>query len=112
MHRNLFMPGNDTQTSMVLLRRKAPGEPDRDYPIFMAIADSVGHDKRGKTTYKRNPDGSLVLAEKEVTHTVGGEVQKLKVLEPIVDDELEDIAEAYHKWLASMTEPRQAFRVS
>jgi len=34
------------------------------YPIFMGIADKVGYDRRGKTLYRANPDGS------EITHTV------------------------------------------
>src|SRR5262249_9198744 len=67
MHRDLFQPHNDTQTSMVLLRKWGVGESAQtvgDYPIFMAIADTVGHNKRGKTIYKRSPDGSLILEDK------------------------------------------------
>jgi type I restriction enzyme M protein len=110
MHRNLFQPKNDTQTSMLLLRRRAPGEVAHDYPIFMAVADTVGHDRRGKTINKRNPDGTEVLERrvKESIRIVGGQVERerVEVLEPVVDDDLDDVPEAYLAWLAERA-PRQ-----
>jgi type I restriction enzyme M protein len=110
MHRDLFMPKNDTQCSMVLLRRRAPGEKVVDYPIFMAVADKIGHDKRGQHIYKRSPDGKEIFAKriKEAARIVDGELQKysVEVLEPVVDDELDDVAEAYLDWL-SKTAKRQ-----
>ncbi len=116
MQRNLFMPGNDTQTSMVLLRRKAAGEPQYDYPIFMAIADAVGHDKRGKTLYKRNPDGTLVLQERVVERerVVDGAVlrEQLIVRAPVVDDDLDDVATAYLDWLRAASQGTQAVKAS
>ena len=36
---------------------------DKDYDIFMAIADKVGHDKNGKVVYKRQGDGAFILDE-------------------------------------------------
>ena len=108
MHRDLFQPKNDTQTSMVLLRKWSEGESGEtrgDYPIFMAIADRVGHDKRGKTVYKRAPDGSLLLHDWVRTSRVpraDGMFEEVSVVtrEPIVDDELDDVAFAYREWLA------------
>jgi type I restriction enzyme M protein len=113
MHRDLFQPRNDTQTSMVLLRKWAKGESPEshgDYPIFMAIADSVGHNKRGATIYQRAPDGSLLLREGVKTHRVprpDGSFQEISVPvnEPIVDDELDAVADAYHEWLAEQSLP-------
>lgn len=113
MHRDLFQPRNDTQTSMVLLRKWNLGESAHshgDYPIFMAIADAVGHNKRGNTTYKRAADGSLLLHEVVTTRRVNrpdGTAADLTVRakEPIVDDELDDVAQAYHRWLAQQSVP-------
>lgn len=109
MHRDLFQPRNDTQTSMVLLRKWAEGESYEshgDYPIFMAVADAVGHNKRGITLYKRAPDGSLLLQETTKKHRVpkgDGSFEELQVQtkEPIVNDELLEVADAYHHWLSS-----------
>lgn len=113
MHRDLFQPRNDTQTSMVLLRKWSAGESAEshgDYPVFMAIADKVGHNKRGNMVYKRAPDGSLLLHDSVRTHRLpkaDGSFEEVAVTskEPIVDDELNDVAEAYHLWLAEQLTP-------
>lgn len=113
MHRDLFQPRNDTQTSMVLLRKWAIGESEMthgDYPVFMAIADSVGHNKRGVTVHKRAPDGSLLLQETVKKHRVprpDGTFEEVETIvkEPIVDDELDEVAEEYHRWLEEQLTP-------
>lgn len=112
MHRDLFQPRNDTQTSMVVLRKWSAGESAQshgDYPIFMAIADKVGHNKRGQTIYKRAPDGSLLLEESVRVSRVPGKdgVQEIHVptKSQIVDDELDDVAVSYHEWLSTQATP-------
>lgn len=113
MHRDLFQPHNDTQTSLVLLRKWRQGETARnhgDYPVFMAVAESIGHDKRGKTTYKRSADGSVVLEEVKTTSKRVGrdgreETFTVRLQKPIVDDELDSVSEAYLGWLLAMTSP-------
>lgn len=104
MQRDLFQPRNDTQTSMVILRRKSDAEKKskKDYPIFMAVTDKIGHDKRGAAIYKRNPDGTDVL---DVKISVVKVVEKGKTVEktieeksPIIDDQLRDIPSIYKKW--------------
>ncbi len=121
MHRDLFQPKNDTQTSMVLLRKWAHGETAEnrgDYPIFMAIADKVGHDKRGATLFKRAPDGSVLLTEVVKRRRAvgpGGVTEDVEVYsrEPLVDDELDEIPGAYHDWLRRQVaaQPPQSARV-
>lgn len=115
MHRNLFQPKNDTQTSMLLLRRRAPDEPRHDYPLFMAMADTVGHDRRGRTVYKRSPDGAEVLERraKEAIRVVAGQIQRelVEVVEPVEDDELEEVPEAYLAWLAERAPRLPGMRV-
>ena len=111
MHRDLFQPGNDTQTSMVVMRRLTAREEEiaqqsgLDYPIFMAIADKIGHDKRGNTLYRRNDDGSDVLVKKhetirEIDQSSGKEIIKeVDVTDRLVDDELDEVADAFLAWL-------------
>lgn len=106
MHRDLFQPKNDTQTSMVLLRRLSPEEAltahgqGLKYDIFMAVAETVGHDKRGAVKYRRTPKGEDVLNKRmEYVVTPDG-VREIEVLDRVIDDELPDVAEAYRRWLS------------
>lgn len=111
MHRDLFQPGNDTQTSMVIMRRLSSIEEDLaksrglDYPIFMAIAEKIGHDKRGNTIYRRNSDGSDILVTslnhvREIDQDTGKEiVRDVEVTDRLIDDELDEIADAFLEWL-------------
>jgi len=113
MNRDLFQPKNDTQTSMVLLRRLSPEEEaiaeksGLDYPVFMAIAEKVGHDKRGNVIYRRTPEGQDVLVSrteqvKQIDRASGEEVvETITVTDKQVDDELPDVAVAYRDWLAT-----------
>ncbi|MFB8782980.1 N-6 DNA methylase [Streptomyces albogriseolus] len=111
MHRDLFQPGNDTQTSMVLMRRlsaeeEAAAEAEGlDYPLFMAVAEKVGHDKRGNVIWRRTADGSDALVKRietiaEIDQETGREVlREVELTDRQVDDELPEVAEAYRKWL-------------
>lgn len=112
MARDLFQPKNDTQTSMVLMRRLAPEEEQvaltrgLSYPIFMAIAEKVGHDKRGNPIYRRTADGNDVLVARresvtEINEATGQEVvREVEIRERVIQDELVDVPEAYAKWLS------------
>jgi type I restriction enzyme M protein len=106
MHRDLFQPKNDTQTSMVLVRRLSTEEeaiaasPGLKYDIFMAVAESIGHDKRGATKYRRTPTGEDVLRKRtELVPTPDG-FREIEVGDRVVDDELPDVGEAYRRWLS------------
>ncbi|SMY04043.1 type I restriction enzyme M protein [Brevibacterium antiquum CNRZ 918] len=111
MHRDLFQPGNDTQTSMVLMRRLSSNEEETaendglDYPLFMAVAEKIGHDKRGSVIWRRTADGSDALIKRvetiaEIDQESGSEVlREIEVTERQVDDELPEVAEAYRNWL-------------
>ncbi len=109
MQRDLFQPKNDTQTSMVLMRRLSNEERAHalggrlDYPIFMAVAEKVGRDKRGNTIYRRSPEG-----EELVESAPSGSLDPITRLpqlsatahfQRVVDDELPEVAEAYSAWL-------------
>jgi type I restriction enzyme M protein len=112
MARELFQPKNDTQTSMVLLRRLNADERRQaaagglDYPIFMAVTEHVGHDKRGNILYRRNDKGEDIVVEgtesvREIDPASGEEVLRDTVIsERLVDDDLPEVAIAYRRWLS------------
>ncbi len=111
MARELFQPKNDTQTSMVLVRRLSDEEGSKatsgklHYPVFMAIAEKVGHDKRGNAVYRRTADGKDLIVTRtekliELDDLTGVETAKeVQVSDRVVDDELPVAAEAYIAWL-------------
>lgn len=111
MCRDLFQPKNDTQTSMVFMRRLSNDERtlaednELDYPIFMAIAEKIGHDKRGNIIYRQTPNGEdLVVLRADETIEVDPATGELKVVvsqtrDRVVDDELPEVADAYLEWL-------------
>lgn len=113
MHRELFSPRNDTQTSILFLRRKSGEEIERDfarprnYPVFMAVADKIGHDKRGNPIFKRNPDGSdiIEMRRETVIEVVGNEevVRQVETPMPVIDDQMPEIAKLYLRWLREHT---------
>ncbi len=112
MQRDLFQPGNDTQTSMVLMRRLNAQEVAEaesaglDYPLFMAVAEKIGHDKLGNLIYRRTAEGEDALISRietvtEIDQDTGAEVLRdIKVTERQIDDELPDVATAYLRWLS------------
>lgn len=111
MARELFQPKNDTQTSMVLLRRLSPEERTAaakkrlNYPVFMAVTEKIGHDKRGNTIYRRLPTGEDMLVERRdaIIHvdpkTGDHRTEERAIRERVVDDELPEAADAFREWL-------------
>jgi type I restriction enzyme M protein len=111
MARELFQPKNDTQTSMVMLRRLTDEERNAaesgtlEYPIFMATTEHIGHDKRGNILYRRTETGEDVLVTRsetvsEIDPATGEEIlSTIETLERLVDDDLPDVATAYLRWL-------------
>lgn len=111
MARELFQPKNDTQTSMVLLRRLASEERAAaakkllNYPVFMAVTEKIGHDKRGNTIYRRLPTGEDMLVERRdaIIHvdpkTGEHRTEECVIRERVVDDELPEAAGAFREWL-------------
>jgi len=43
-----FQPSTSTKTSLLFLQKKKEGEKVENYPIFMAVAEKCGHNRRGK----------------------------------------------------------------
>ena len=111
MARELFQPKNDTQTSMVLMRRLSPEEKSAaskgvlDYPIFMAVTEKIGQDKRGNVIYRQTPEGEdlveIVIEDVVDIDPLTGDrrVVREESKERIIDDELPLVAKAYLEWV-------------
>ena len=55
-----FLPNTGTKTSVMVLQKKSSAKLQKDYPIFMAVAEFCGHDRRGKET---NQDDVINIAK-------------------------------------------------
>jgi len=112
LHPDTFQPDVSIQTSVLVLQRKseeliavetAAGKMN-DYSVFMAVANHVGHDKRGNKTYVRDPKGNEVIEEAEAlikewedgTPTYRKQTTRKKV----ADDNTLQIAQEFRRWLS------------
>lgn len=112
LHPDTFQPDVSIQTSVLVLRRKAPelvavetaAGRINDYSVFMAVASHVGHDKRGNKMYVRDRKGNEVVEEIEEfikewegdTPTYKSQTTRRK----IVDDNTQQIAQEFRRWLS------------
>ena len=103
-------------TSLLFLKKKPDEVMTReaisgatDYPIFMAVAEKVGYDRRGNTLYRRSPEGEEILKTEEEPETVivnGRRITRtLRRKKRIVDDDLPEIAKRYHAFRREHPEP-------
>ena len=110
LHPDTFQPKNSTQTSLLVLQRKsfaqielekAAGKKD-DYKIFMALANHIGHDKRGNITYVRDETGAdkveTVPEQVREVHDNVTTVRTIETARKVVDDNTEDIAKRFREW--------------
>ncbi|MEM6260662.1 MAG: N-6 DNA methylase [Planctomycetota bacterium] len=112
LHPDTFQPHVSIQTSVLILERKtaelikleqAKGQIN-DYEVFMAVANHVGHDKRGNHTYVRDEHGNEVFREEE--HDVADWEDGVKVITTqarqvkVRDDNTKQIAQEFRKWLS------------
>ncbi|MDN7802166.1 HsdM family class I SAM-dependent methyltransferase [Burkholderia gladioli] len=112
LHPDTFQPNVSVQTSVLVLERKTDEEialeeaagRKRDYSVFMAVANHVGHDKRGNRTYVRDSKGNEIVEEVEETvrEMEDGKpiYKKQKNQRKVVDDNTMQIAQAFQKWLS------------
>lgn len=110
LHPDTFQPKNSTSTSLLVLQRKdvrqiemeRVAEKKFDYDIFMALANHVGHDKRGNTTYKRDPNGDEIVDYRtERIHKIqNGETVfvEVEMAYKVEDDDTEQIAVLFRDW--------------
>lgn len=104
-----FLPQVGVQASLLFLRRKSQAERDAEalgrragYDVFMAIAETVGHDRRGNELFVRDADGAELIytVEREVLRRRARRnvVQTVTTRERKLDDDLPRIAEAYREY--------------
>ena len=73
LHVDTFQPRNGTQTSVLILQKKAQEEINEEryarrltpYNIFMTMVETVGHDRRGNTLFKRDKDGNDIWVSED-----------------------------------------------
>lgn len=111
MHPDTFQPHVSVQTSILVLQRKTAEEIAvetaagriNDYEVFMAVANHIGHDKRGNVTYVRDRKGNEIVEEVEdplKEYEDGKPVyKKQKTQKKVVDDNTRQIALAFRSWL-------------
>ncbi|MYT21756.1 N-6 DNA methylase [Streptomyces sp. SID7760] len=97
-------------TTLLFLVRKTDEEKQaerfhgaEDYPVFMAVAEKVGFDRRGNPVFVRSPEGDVITEEyeeQEVLRIGGVEVPRVfKRQRPIKDNDLPKIADEYHEFV-------------
>lgn len=102
LHADTFQPHNGTQTSVLVLQKKTRAERDEeeksgtmaDYPIFMAIVERVGHDKRGNPLFRRDKDGNEILVDVPDPDAGPGATRKSKV----PDDQTLAVPALFRNW--------------
>jgi type I restriction enzyme M protein len=79
-----------------------PTNKDTDYKVFMALANHVGHDKRGNRTYMRDGEGNEIIeARKERVREVHQGVPVTREVESrskVVDDNTNELARRFLVW--------------
>lgn len=100
-----FLPQVGVQASVLFLQKKTLVERDaaisgENYEVFMAIAESVGKDRRGIPIFKRDEDGAELLFDdvKEVLlrdNSGNTKLSSRKVRIKRLNDDLPQISEAY-----------------
>ena len=110
-----FLPQVSVQASCVFLRRRHEDElklagpsGHKQRPVFMAIADSIGHGRRGEPRYVRRPDGTEELRVSDVLERweVNGRIlerTRHKQIRVLADD-LPWIGEQYRRHVSMSNE--------
>jgi type I restriction enzyme M protein len=109
-----FLPQVSVQASCVFFRRRHEDEVKlmgasmpKQAPVFMAIAENIGHGRRGETRYVRRPDGTEELRIQNVTERwetnkrIFERARRKEVR--ILADDLPWIAQQYRKHASGLT---------
>ena len=85
LHGNTFKPHTGTKTSVLFLQKwgREAGEPQADYPIFMAVSKKAGKDNSGDYLYKKDVSGKFVHDSK---------------FRKVLDHDLDEIADGFLKF--------------
>ncbi len=111
LHPDTFQPHNGTQTSVLFLQKKTHKEMEEDlrigkmrnYNIFFAMVDRVGHDKRGTTTFRRDNEGNEILIPETNGILIDSSLDGTATIQNIpkkkvIDDQTDSIADMFLEW--------------
>ena len=113
----LVEAGVNILTTLVFIRKKTAEEVRQQdlsgaresYPVFMAVAEAIGFNRRGERLYKRNAMGDEIFVERTIRErlNIGGKsvVRQLRRSDRVVDDDLPSIAEGYRRFRQTHKEP-------
>jgi type I restriction enzyme M protein len=112
MHADTFQPSVSVQTSLLVLGRKeeelvamegVAGQMN-DYEVFMALANHIGHDKRGNRTYVRDRLGNEIVEEvtEQIKEYEDGQpvIRHQQTRKKVLDDNTQQIAQSFRRWLS------------
>lgn len=110
LHPDTFQPFVSIQTSLLVIERKADDliaveratGKINDYPVFMALANHIGHDKRGNICYIRDHKGNEIVEEVEEQQKEwvdGMPVYRKQITRSkVIDDNTQQIAQEFCRW--------------
>lgn len=113
----IYEAGVNILTSLLFLKRKTADEmaaeaisgQHADYPVFMAVAEKVGIDRRGNPVFKRRPDGEIILETREEKQRIQLRGYDRTIIVPrkakVIDNDLPEIAKAYRAFRDKYPEP-------
>ena len=112
LHPDTFQPNVSVQTSVLEIERKTDQQialeqasgTKNGYDVFMAMANHIGHDKRGNKTYVRDAKGNEIAEEIEelVKEYIDGKpvYRRQTTQRKVVDDNTQQIAQGFRQWLS------------
>jgi len=94
--------GTGTLTAILVVERRGldevtailAGQPPEPYPIYMAIANHLGYDRRGKTIYRRQKDGTDIIVDVPIHDPDTGQTVRA-TKERVVANDLPSIVHDY-----------------
>lgn len=104
-----FLPQVGVQASLLFLQKKTGDEKllqESNYPIFMAIAEMLGKDRRSNNVYERDDDGAELLFDDIIEYLVinSNGKKELKIRKEKtrhLDDDLPNIVKAFKDFVES-----------
>jgi len=98
LHADTFQPSTGVQTSVLIVQKKTTEEQTEatwNYPIFMAMVERIGHDKRGNIIYKTDENGEILYFKRALINT-HGDLEEFE--EPQQDDQTLLVPNIFTKW--------------
>lgn len=106
LHADTFQPRNGTQTSVLFLQKKTQEQKDQeekscemaDYNIFMAMAEKIGHDKRGNPIFQRDNEGNEILVDDNDSVLTEEDAVVHAKKKKVPDDQTPNIPKIFKAW--------------